>query len=208
MGPHDLPGSSRTRSDLLSGALPGPSSRASPATSKVVRSAKRRCGDSISSPTRCSRRLRRLEREPTVSTESTVPDQLIAAVRSSAARGGTAAWSSLEDGHRRLGKFELLERLGAGSFGYVYRARDTELGRVVAIKIPRAGNLASDEDAARFLREASSAAQLKHPGIVALHETGQADDGTFFLVEEFVQGKTLASRLADGAVSLSTRRPA
>ncbi len=99
---------------------------------------------------------------------------------------------------RRLGKFELLERLGAGSFGYVFRARDTELGRMVAIKIPRAGHLASQEDAARFLREAQSAAQLKHPGIVALHETGQADDGTFYLVEEFVQGTTLADRLGNG----------
>ena len=101
-------------------------------------------------------------------------------------------------GSRRLGKFELLERLGAGSFGYVFRARDTELGRMVAIKVPRAGSLASKEDAARFLREARSAAQLKHPGIVALHETGQADDGTFYLVEEFVQGTTLADRLASG----------
>ena len=90
-----------------------------------------------------------------------------------------------------------MERLGAGSYGYVFRARDLELGRMVAIKIPRAGSLASKEDADRFLREARSAAQLKHPGIVALHETGQADDGTFYLVEEFVQGTTLASVLGD-----------
>ena len=72
---------------------------------------------------------------------------------------------------------------------------------MVAIKIPRAGSLASEEDAERFLREARSAAQLKHPGIVALHETGQADDGTFYLVEEFVQGTTLASRLGDGPLT-------
>ena len=89
-----------------------------------------------------------------------------------------------------LGRFELLEQVGVGSFGYVFRARDTELGRMVAIKIPRAGSLASQEDAARFLREARSAAQLKHPGIVTIHETGQAEDGTFYLVEEFVQGTT------------------
>jgi len=67
----------------------------------------------------------------------------------------------------------------------------------VAIKIPRAGSLASPEDAARFLREARSAAQLQHPGIVSLHETGQTDDGAIFLVEEFVKGKTLAIRLVD-----------
>ncbi len=129
--------------------------------------------------------------------EAQVPRQLIDSVRSSSARRDVARWSSPEDGQRRLGKFELLERLGAGSFGYVYRARDTELGRVVAIKIPRAGSLASNEDAARFLREARSAAQLQHPGIISLHETGQTEDGTVFLVEEFVQGKTLASRLIE-----------
>jgi serine/threonine protein kinase len=128
-----------------------------------------------------------------------VPHALILAARSSSDRADV--WPSPEDGRRRLGKFELLERLGAGSFGCVYRARDTELGRTVAIKIPRAGILTSAEDAARFLREARSAAQLKHAGIVALHETGQTEDGTIFLVEEFVQGQTLASRLGDSPLT-------
>src|SRR5947209_16786934 len=123
-----------------------------------------------------------------------VPDELIAAVCSSRGRRGAAAWYAAEECRHRLGKFELEERLGAGSHGYVFRARDVELGRMVAIKIPRAGSLASQEDAARFLREARSAAQLEHPGIVSLHETGLADDGTFYLVEEFVPGRTLASR--------------
>jgi serine/threonine protein kinase len=126
-----------------------------------------------------------------------VPHELLAAVRLARARD-EADW--LVDGHgpHRLGKFELLERLGTGSFGYVFRARDTELGRVVAIKIPRAGSLAGTEDVTRFFREARSAAQLQHPGIVALHETGLAEDGTLYLIEEFVQGTTLASRLAAG----------
>ena len=70
-------------------------------------------------------------------------------------------------------------RAGGAARGRLLRlripGRDIELGRMVAIKIPRAGSLASKEDAARFLREARSAAQLKHPGIVALHETGQAE---------------------------------
>ena len=122
-----------------------------------------------------------------------IPEALIAAVRSNRPRCGAAAWFAADDCHHRLGKFELLDRLGAGSYGYVFRARDVELGRIVAIKVPRAGSLASDEDAERFLREARSAAQLKHPGIVALHETGQAEDGTFYLVEEFDQGRTLAN---------------
>ena len=137
-----------------------------------------------------------------VPVSESVPQELIASAQS-AGRDHAGCLSTIvqEEGNRRLGKFELLERLGAGSSGYVFRARDTELGRMVAIKVPRAGHLASEEDAARFLREARSAAQLKHPGIVALHETGQADDGTFYLVEEFVQGTTLAGRLSSGPLS-------
>jgi serine/threonine protein kinase len=141
--------------------------------------------------------LRRLS-ETDGSAAEAVPDELIAAVRSARTGRGASAWFAAEECHHRVGKFEIVERLGAGSCGYVFRARDVELGRMVAIKIPRAGSLASQEDAARFHREARSAAQLKHPGIVALHETGFADDGTFYLVEEFVPGRTLASRLADG----------
>src|SRR5947209_3135536 len=82
----------------------------------------------------------------------------------------------------RLGKFELLEELGLGSFGQVFRARDTELGRIVAIKLLRAGRLASREEIDRFVREARSAAQLKHPGLVTLYETGETEDGVFYLV--------------------------
>jgi serine/threonine protein kinase len=99
---------------------------------------------------------------------------------------------------RRLGKFELLEELGVGSFGQVFRARDTELDRTVAIKVLRAGRLAGRDDLERFVREARSTAQLKHPGLVAIYDTGQTDDGTFYLVEEFVPGVTLANRLRAG----------
>src|SRR5262249_24965164 len=134
-----------------------------------------------------------------------VPHELVAAVRFARTRG-EADWLLSEQGPRRLGRFELLERLGTGSFGYVFRARDTELGRVVAIKIPRAGSLAGAEDVTRFFREARSAAQLQHQGIVALHETGQAEDGTLYLVEEFVQGTTRPSRLAGRP--LPPRQPA
>jgi tRNA A-37 threonylcarbamoyl transferase component Bud32 len=109
-----------------------------------------------------------------------------------------AAWSCRDqstEGPRRIGKFELLEELGLGSFGHVFRAHDTELGRTVAIKLLRAGRLASREEVDRFLREARSAAQLQHPGIVAVYETGETDDGLCYLVEEFVEGQTLAARL-------------
>jgi tRNA A-37 threonylcarbamoyl transferase component Bud32 len=130
-------------------------------------------------------------------TDDVVPQELIARARSFRKR---TAWLSAER-PRRVGKFELLEELGIGSFGYVFRARDTELDRTVAIKIPRAGRLASHEDIDRFLREARSAAQLKHPGIVSLYDSGQTEDGTCYLVEEFIQGVTLADRLKTGPLS-------
>src|SRR6476661_7608264 len=65
----------------------------------------------------------------------------------------TAAWSP-PTGQRKLGKFELLEAVGSGAFGTVYKARDPELDRIVAIKVPRSGHLADRADLDRFLREA------------------------------------------------------
>jgi eukaryotic-like serine/threonine-protein kinase len=98
---------------------------------------------------------------------------------------------------QQVGKFELCEELGSGSFGTVFRAFDTELERDVAVKILRAGRLAGAGEAERFLREARSAAQLKHPGIVSLYEAGQTPDGVCYLVEEFIRGVTLADRLRE-----------
>ncbi len=99
-----------------------------------------------------------------------------------------------EKSPRRLAKFEFLEELGVGGYGTVYIARDTELDRIVAIKVPRAGNLATPEDVDRFLREARAVAQLKHSSIVSVHDAVQSD-GTCYLVSEYVPGETLADRL-------------
>src|SRR5207237_2339962 len=132
------------------------------------------------------------------------PGPLLEAARAALHQHPAPSWLS-PDGPRRLGKFELLEELGLGSYGYVFRARDTELDRIVAIKLLRAGRLASREEVDRFIREARSAAQLKHPGLVALYETGQTPEGLFYLVEEFVQGQTLSARLKAGALGF---RPA
>jgi serine/threonine protein kinase len=106
--------------------------------------------------------------------------------------GTTAGWTPPEP--RKLGKFELIEEVGAGAFGSVYKARDRELGRTVAVKVPRAGSLGSSGDSDRFLREARSVAQLRHPSIVPVFEIGQ-DGGTPYLVSEFVHGITLADLL-------------
>ena len=89
---------------------------------------------------------------------------------------------------------DLLEAVGRGAFGTVYRARDQQLQRIVAIKIPRSGVLETDEDEDRFVREARNVAQLRHPGIVAIHSVGRTE--TFpYLVSEFVEWVTLAEFL-------------
>ena len=90
----------------------------------------------------------------------------------------------------KLDKFQLLEKVGRGAFGTVYRAKDLDLDRTVAVKIPRSGRFISPDDEDRFAREARSVAQLSHPGIVAVYEVGRTDDFPY-IVAEFVDGVTL-----------------
>src|SRR3989442_2273234 len=101
----------------------------------------------------------------------------------------------------RLGLYEVVSPLGAGGMGEVYRARDTKLGRAVAVKVlPDA--LAADADrVARFEREAKALAALNHPHIAALYGTEQSD-GRHFLVMELVEGETLAERLQRGPLAV------
>jgi TolB-like protein len=94
-----------------------------------------------------------------------------------------------------LGHYNILDRIGAGGMGEVYRARDTKLGRTVAIKV-LAPAVADDPDRReRFLREARATAALSHPNIAALYEIGE-DQGQLFLVFEFVPGDTLKNVIA------------
>jgi hypothetical protein len=97
---------------------------------------------------------------------------------------------------KRLGRFELLERLGAGGFGVVYRAFDLELDRAVALKVPHSGLLDEPGFWERFHREARHVAQLRHPGIVSVYEVGTAED-TPFLVAELIDGKSLGELLKE-----------
>jgi WD40 repeat protein len=92
-----------------------------------------------------------------------------------------------------VGRFKLLERLGTGGFGVVWKASDPHLDRVVALKIPRRGELTSAESEL-FLREARAAAQVRHPNIVSIHEVGR-DAGVVYLVSDFVDGVSLGYRL-------------
>src|SRR5688572_96540 len=97
----------------------------------------------------------------------------------------------------RLGRYDITGSLGAGGMGQVYRGRDPQLDREVAIKVLSA-QLARDPDAlARFEREATSVARLSHPNILSIFEFGR-DGETAFVVTELVDGETLRARLADG----------
>ena len=94
---------------------------------------------------------------------------------------------------KRIGRFELVARIGLGGFGTVWKARDTELERTVAVKIPRKGQLAPHE-VEQFLREARSAAQLRHPNIVPVHEVGREEE-TIFIVSDLIRGVSLCDWL-------------
>ncbi len=102
---------------------------------------------------------------------------------------------------RRLGPYEILSSVGAGGMGEVYRARDTRLDRVVAIKVLPAHLADRSELRERFEREARTIASLNHPHICTLHDIGQ-QDGIDYLVMEYLEGETLAQRLVKGPLPL------
>ncbi len=101
-------------------------------------------------------------------------------------------------GRSRVGRFELLERLGRGGFGTVWEAWDRELDRIVALKIPR--RQLEPADVEQFFREARAAAQLQHPNIVGIHEVGR-DADTVYIVTDLVRGEPLSHRLAQQYVT-------
>src|SRR4051812_3547238 len=98
-----------------------------------------------------------------------------------------------------LSHYRILEKIGAGGMGVVYRAHDEQLGRDVALKVLPAGTLANEDDRRRFRREAMALAKLNHPNIGAIYEFGQ-DDGVDFLVMELVSGVGIETRIVAGAI--------
>jgi Tol biopolymer transport system component len=107
----------------------------------------------------------------------------------------------LSAGHR-LGPYEIVVPLGAGGMGEVYRAKDTRLDRTIAIKILPPHLAADPQFRERFDREAKAISSLTHPNICALYDVGREAD-TEFLVMEFLEGESLADRLARGPLSTS-----
>ena len=106
----------------------------------------------------------------------------------------------------KLGQYEVVEAIGAGGMGEVYRARDTKLGRDVAIKVLSEEFARDKERLERFQREARLLAQVNHANIATLHGL-EEHDGQQFIVMELVEGETLAERIAKGRIPIDEAIP-
>jgi tetratricopeptide (TPR) repeat protein len=145
-------------------------------------------------PTKDGRQLRCPHCHNPIRLGDQCPDEVLCPGCGSSFRVRDARATITQQPMRPLGKFQLLERVGLGAFGAVWRARDTELDRLVALKIPHAGSLNDEADRTRFQREAQAAAQLRHPGIVAVYEVALLD-GLPTIVQEFIDGVPLRGLL-------------
>ena len=96
---------------------------------------------------------------------------------------------------QRVGKYEIVQVLGQGGMGVVYKAVDPGIGRTVALKVLLPSQTQSPELRERFLREAQAAGRLQHPNIVVIHDLGE-DNGNLYIAMEFLEGETLAERIA------------
>src|SRR5580658_5958027 len=96
---------------------------------------------------------------------------------------------------RTISHFEVIEKLGEGGMGVVYKARDTHLDRFVALKVLPPDKLADAERKRRFIQEAKSASALNHPNIVHIYDIEESD-GVLFIAMEYVAGKSLDALIA------------
>lgn len=107
----------------------------------------------------------------------------------------------------QIGRYRIIRRLGEGGMGVVYEAEQANPKRRVAVKLMRAGNLASERERRLFEREADALGRLLHPGIATIFESGMTANGQPFLVMEFIAGQTLAEH-TNGLLPLAGYRPA
>jgi len=120
------------------------------------------------------------------------------------ATGNAVGQPLTADGQSSLfGDYELIEEIGRGGMGVIFRARQTKLDRIVALKLILANRLASVEQIRRFYTEAQAAGRLKHPNIVSIHEVGNVH-GQHFFAMDFIPGTTLARLLTEGPLDWET----
>lgn len=105
-------------------------------------------------------------------------------------------------GRRQFGRYDLMQELGRGGMGVVYRAHEPELDRVVAVKIVAPGHLDSEQHKERFLAEARAAARVQHPNVVRVYEAGDVDGQPYFVME-CIDGISLAKRLQKGRMEFA-----
>ncbi|PHS06462.1 MAG: protein kinase [Blastopirellula sp.] len=128
---------------------------------------------------------------------NTYEDSIDLSLTTSASGGSSAGGLRALQLPAVFGDYELLEEIGRGGMGVVYRAKQTSLNRVVAIKMVLKDKLASAEDLARFQAEAEATARLEHSGIVPVYEVGEYE-GRYYFSMKYVEGETLADRIAQG----------
>ena len=102
---------------------------------------------------------------------------------------------------RTILQYEIVEKLGAGGMGEIYKARDSRLNRFVAVKVLTRGSAADPERRRRFVQEAQAASSLNHPNIITIHDIVQTEAGEF-MVMEFVAGRTLGERIPAGGLGV------
>ncbi len=101
----------------------------------------------------------------------------------------------------KIGRYRIVRTLGQGGFGQVFLARDDDLDRSVAIKVPNRERIAKSGDVEAYLAEARALAKLDHPNIVPVFDLGRTDDGTCYVVSKYIEGSDLAERLSQGRPS-------
>src|SRR4029077_3102238 len=97
-----------------------------------------------------------------------------------------------------IGRYRIVRRLGQGGFGRFYLARDDDLDRHVAIKVPSPDRISGPDDIEEYQREARALARLDHPRIVPVHDVGRTEDGLCYVVSKYVEGSDLAERTRQG----------